>query len=55
MESTKKAGVGVDEERLERLRRRYRERQRWYEVDRSIPLSDQRAHHILSRLKREAA
>jgi hypothetical protein len=31
------------------------ERCRWYEVARSIPLSDQHAHHLLSRLQREAA
>ena len=31
------------------------ERCRWYEVARSIPLSDQHAHHILSKLQRQAA
>ena len=54
MESTKKAGVGVDEERLERLRRRHRERQHWYEVARSIPLIDQHAHHILAKRQKAA-
>ncbi len=31
------------------------QRCRWYEVARSIPLSDQHAHHILGRLQRAAA
>src|SRR5215212_9876955 len=31
------------------------QRCRWYEVARSIPLSDQHAHHILSKAQREAA
>jgi len=31
------------------------ERQRWYEVARSIPLSDQHAHHLLGKLQKVAA
>ena len=53
MESTKKAGVGADEERLERLRRRHRERQHWYEVARSIPLTSY-VHHILAKRQKAA-